>query len=230
MDPRQLFADSRLSGFCVYCGGAPDTRDHVPSRVLLDEPFPNNLPIVECCTDCNRAFSLHEEYVACFLSCVICGSTDPERQCRPKIARILRDSPAIAARIQASLIPSDSDEIVWKPELERFEEVILKLARGHIAYELSLPRIEEPTSVQMMPLGLMPPDSVAEFLSDQSTHLVPEIGSRAFIRGFRTFGSSNVDPWQIVQPGRYQYLVSQSRGDFVRILIGDYMACLVCWD
>lgn len=229
MDPRQLFADSRLSVLCVYCGGLPDTRDHVPSRVLLDEPFPDNLPVVECCTECNRAFSLHEEYVACFLSCVICGSTDPERQTRPKTARILKDSPAIAARIQSSLLVSDSDELVWNPELERFETVIVKLARGHIAYELSLPRIEEPVSVQIVPLALMPPDSAAAFLSEKHTHLWPEIGSRAFIRTCKTFESQGVDSWRIVQPGCYQYLVSQSEGDFVRLLIADYLACEVQW-
>lgn len=219
-----------MSGFCVYCGGPPNTRDHVPSRVLLDEPFPDNLPIVECCTDCNRAFSLHEEYVACFLSCVICGSTDPEQQPRSKISRILRDSPAIAARIQSSLLPSESNELVWCPELERFQTVIVKLARGHIAFELSLPRLDEPISVQIMPLALMSPDSAAKFLSDQPTHLWPEIGSRAFIRACKTFGSRSVDSWRVVQPGGYQYLVSQSGGDFVRLLIGDYLACEVSWD
>lgn len=230
MDPKQLFADSRLSGFCVYCGGPPDTRDHVPSRVLLDEPFPDNLPIVECCADCNHAFSLHEEYGACFLSCVICGSTDPEQQPRPKITRILRDSPSIAARIQSSLLPSDSNELVWSPELDRIQTVIVKLARGHIAYELSLPRTEEPISVQMMPLALMPPDSAATFLSDQPTPFWPEIGSRAFIRACKTFDRQSVDSWRVVQPGAYQYLVSQSEGDFVRLLIADYLACEVCWD
>lgn len=230
MDPKKLFADSRMSGFCVYCGGEPDTRDHVPSRVLLDEPFPDNLPIVECCTDCNGAFSLHEEYVACFLSCVICGSTVPEKQLRPKISRILKASPAIAARIQASLLPSVSDELVWKPELDRIRTVILKLARGHIAYELSLPRPDDPISVKIMPIALMPQDSASAFLSDQPTHLWPEIGSRAFIRACKTFDSPSVDCWRIVQPGRYQYLVSQSGGDFVRLLIANYLACEVCWD
>lgn len=37
MDPRKLFVDERLLEMCAYCGGQPDTRDHVPSRVLLDD-------------------------------------------------------------------------------------------------------------------------------------------------------------------------------------------------
>lgn len=230
MDPKQLFADTRLSGFCVYCGGPPETRDHVPSRVLLDEPFPDNLPVVECCAACNTQFSLHEEYVACFLSCVICGSTVPERQARPKVARILRDSPAIAERVQASLLPSETAELVWSPELERFETIIVKLARGHLAFELSLPRLEEPISVQMMPLALMEPEQARLFLSTQPTSLWPEIGSRAFIRACKGLETEGCDSWRVVQPSRYQYLVSQSAGDFVRLLIADYLACEVCWD
>jgi hypothetical protein len=42
MDPRHLFIDERLTGRCVYCGGRPNTRDHCPSKVLLDEAFPAN--------------------------------------------------------------------------------------------------------------------------------------------------------------------------------------------
>ena len=57
MDPRKLFVDERMTGMCVYCGGQPDTRDHVPSRVLLDDPLPDNLPVVDACRACNESFS-----------------------------------------------------------------------------------------------------------------------------------------------------------------------------
>jgi hypothetical protein len=48
---RQLesYADERLTAACIYCGRATQTRDHVPSRVLLNEPYPNNLPVVPAC-------------------------------------------------------------------------------------------------------------------------------------------------------------------------------------
>jgi len=44
---RQLhsFADDRLLAGCVYRSGSTETRDHVPSRVLLDEPYQENLPV-----------------------------------------------------------------------------------------------------------------------------------------------------------------------------------------
>ena len=71
MDPRHLFMDERLTGMCVYCGAQPETRDHVPSKVLLDEPYPPELPVVGACEKCNASFSMDEQYLACFL--VLCG-------------------------------------------------------------------------------------------------------------------------------------------------------------
>ena len=49
MDPRQLFFDDRFKDACAYCGNNADTRDHVPSKVLLDEPLPPDLPVVAAC-------------------------------------------------------------------------------------------------------------------------------------------------------------------------------------
>jgi len=103
MDPRQLFADERLKGMCVHCGGRPHTRDHAPSKVLLDDPLPNNLPVVEACESCNTGFSQDEEYVACFVECVICGTTELSGVQRPKIKRILAERPALAARLHQSV-------------------------------------------------------------------------------------------------------------------------------
>lgn len=67
------YGDQRQLAFCTYCGGPPDTRDHVPSRVLLDEPYPANLPAVGCCDACNSGASSDEEYVACIIDCAASG-------------------------------------------------------------------------------------------------------------------------------------------------------------
>ena len=55
------FVDERLTGMCVYCGGQPNTRDHVPSRTLLEEPFPPHMPVVGACANCNAGFSLRQK-------------------------------------------------------------------------------------------------------------------------------------------------------------------------
>jgi hypothetical protein len=43
MEQLKSYADNRLVNGCVYCGGPEETRDHVPSRVFLDPPYPENL-------------------------------------------------------------------------------------------------------------------------------------------------------------------------------------------
>jgi len=94
IDSNQLFADEKNEGFCVFCGSKPSTRDHVPSRVLLDEPYPPDLPVVPACESCNASFCKDEQYVACLLECAISGSALPRVVGREKIGRIaLRECP-----------------------------------------------------------------------------------------------------------------------------------------
>lgn len=97
------FVDDRLAGFCVFCYGRPDTRDHVPPRIFLDEPYLENLPVVPSCRACNEGASLDEEYVACLLEVAACGSANPTDVRRRKIARTLETKPALAAQLRTSL-------------------------------------------------------------------------------------------------------------------------------
>ncbi len=152
MDPRMLFADERFIGLCVYCGQEPSTRDHVPSRVLLDEPFPDNLPVVPACEACNISFSLDETYLACLVECEIAGSVDTGSVHREKIKRILTEQPALASLIAASRRKDESGNARWIPDTARVQKVVLKLARGHAAYERSDPQLQ-------VPLDLLPPEN-----------------------------------------------------------------------
>jgi hypothetical protein len=102
MDQLRSYADDRLVNECIYCGGSGETRDHVPSRVFLDPPFPENLPVVGACGLCNGGFSRDEEYFACLIESAVAGSTDPDHIRRPEVASILRRTPALRARIEAA--------------------------------------------------------------------------------------------------------------------------------
>ena len=95
MDPNQLFADERYSMYCVFCGNVPTTREHAASKTLLDDPLPDNLPIVGSCHECNNGFSSDEQYLACLLDCIISGSTDADKMQWTKTAATLRRSPAL---------------------------------------------------------------------------------------------------------------------------------------
>ena len=230
-DPRKLFFDGRLSGACVFCGAKPNTKDHCPSKVLLDEPYPINLSVVEACAACNQSFSLDEQYLACFLECVVCGSTDPRFLRRKKIRRILSESPRLAAEIQSTLVICGEGNKVWQPDMVRVTCVILKLARGHLDFELSVQQRGDPDLVEIVPLPLMSPEKRGLFECPEPEPMAvwPELGSRAFMRALPS-GDKVADGWLDVQEGRYRYLVGQGEGDYAHIVLGEYLACRVVWE
>lgn len=234
MDPRHLFTDERHTGMCVYCGAHPDTHDHVPSKVLLDEPYPPDLPVVGACRRCNTSFSLDEQYLACFLDCVICGGTEASDTYRPNVKRILEKKPLLRSRIEGAWEKDRAGNLLWEPEADRVRNVILKLARGHAAYEL-YPKLEEPSTVGFVPLQILSDDQRSAFeqiAGDDEIGLWPEIGSRAFLRAFGK--SPDRLPlsggWAVVQTDRYRYAVVEAGGVLVRIVLSEYLACEIVWD
>jgi hypothetical protein len=241
MDQLRNFADDRLVDGCIYCGGKEETRDHVPSRVFLDAPLPENLPVVLACASCNNGFSKDEQYLACLIESVIAGSTDPGHIRRPSVAAILRETPALRALIDQARILKDG-HVHFNVELERVKNVLLKLARGHAAFELSQICREEPDSFWWCPLVAMTEDQKEAFDACHVTQLMGEIGSRSSQRALvtqvllqsisaeqRSLGLL-VNDWLDVQDGRYRYLAIGDLGKItIRIVIAEYLACEVTW-
>lgn len=226
----KTFSDDRLDYNCSYCGQGTETRDHVPSKILIDKPYPDNLPVVLCCEKCNNDFSLDEEYFACFIECVVSGTTELEGIKRGKIKNILSRKPKLLAKIKQVQRIVDG-KIHFKIDEKRFKTVILKLARGHVKYENSEPKLEEPDLVWIKSLEEMTEKEMNSFLNINRLGIVPEIGSRAFQRIFTTDGILSFEDWIIVQEGNYMYAVQvDSDSTIVRFIIRDYLAGEVVWD
>jgi len=226
----RTFSDQRLEINCSYCGEKPDTRDHVPSRILLDEPFPENLPVVPCCSKCNEDFSLDEEYFACALECALRGTTEIEKLKREKVKSILLNKTPLRQRIENSFIIKNGEKLLQIEE-DRIRKVIIKLAKGHAKYENSEPRIENPTKIWMKPIIVMEQSEIDEFFAILSHNILPEVGSRALQRLFIDVDSNVVSNWIVVQEGNYQYSVIPNIGLFsVKMLIWDYLAVEVTWE
>jgi len=48
---------------CIYCNTSiADTVDHIPPKLLLSQPYPDNLLTVPSCFKCNSSFQKHDEY------------------------------------------------------------------------------------------------------------------------------------------------------------------------
>jgi len=227
------YGDERQTALCVYCGGETRTRDHVPSKVFLDEPYPENLPVVPACRNCNQRFSLDEEYLACLIECVLAGAARVEDVRREKIRQILAKKPALVSRLAQARSETD-DGVVFAVEVERVRKVVAKLALGHAAWELHEPRYDdEPVRVTFVPIVVMSQDGRCRFEEEQPRSPVPapwpEVGSRAMQR-ILTGADVDAEGWIVVQPGRYRYRAQVSDGMFVRMVISEYLACEAVWD
>lgn len=236
MDYIEEFVDERQKSWCIQCGawiGDVDTnKDHVPSKVLLRKPFPENLPVIATCTACNSGFSADEEYLSLFLHCVLVGSTDPERQLDEKVARALRRHGKLRARIELSKTEyrtiGGETRCVWKPETQRMERVVVKNARGHAFYEYGEPMLTEPEHVWTFPLDSMTAAEREEFETTAGElALWPEVGSRMMTRVLT--GQDMRDGWVVVQDGVYRFRVEQCGVMRVRSVLFEYLATEVYW-
>ncbi|MEX0653929.1 MAG: hypothetical protein WD534_12790 [Phycisphaeraceae bacterium] len=120
--------------------------------------------------------------MACLVECALCGSTEPEAIQREKVRRSLERNAKLQARIQ-SCSTTETGQLIWMPELERVQNVVVKLAQGHAAYEL-YPVFEPPNAVDIRPFVSMTDSERESFDSPQHEGLQawPEIGFRAFMR------------------------------------------------
>ena len=227
MEQLRSYADQRLLAGCVYCGSATQSRDHVPSRILLDEPYPENLPVVPSCEPCNGGYSLDEEYFACLVECARMGSV--EAATRPKIARKLRENPILAARIGAARSVGENGRISFAAEIERAKNVVLKLARGHVAYEASEVQRHAPSHCLIVPLETLDAAARKHFESVPSSSIWPEVGSRAMQRLIIAGNNITDEGWIEVQPDRYRYFVVAEGNVLVRIVLSEYLACEIIW-
>lgn len=238
MDQLNEYADDRLIRGCIYCDGSYETRDHVPSKCLLESPYPANLPVVGCCDTCNQDFSQDEQYLVCLIESVLCGSTDPEKIGRPSVAKIMQNTPALRQRIENSKTEVDG-QIAFVPEVERIRNVMLKLARGHAAFELSQPCRTEPNHFWCGPLSLLNEENREAFSSVHFQQVLGEVSSRNMQRLLvtqMTLQSGQqvemiINDWVDVQDDKYRYLAIDDMGQVViRIVISEYFACEVAWE
>jgi hypothetical protein len=224
-------SDSRLSGYCIYCGnGGRLTKEHSPSKVFLDEPFPENIPVSESCEDCNKSFSKDEEYMACVIECLKNKSCELNKLKRNKIIKILTRNKGLHNRIKEQF-NSGSKPIAW--EFHRVEKVICKLARGHLMYETSERRLNSPKSFNFWLFEDMPKEILESFncVANVTNEVLPEIGSRYIqrIMVFPQFRLLFLD-WVDVQEGQYRYICYPQGSDFiVRIVIGEFIGFEVIW-
>lgn len=239
MERIEEFVDDRQKSWCIHCTRwlteLETTEDHVPTKSLLVKPRPHHLPVVTICRDCNNGFSRDEQYTVTFLSCVLAGSTDPEKQRNASAARALSESAALRAMIDRSKrefsTVGGETRIVWQPDMDRIDRVVLKNARGHAYFEYGEPKMEAPLHVWSCPLESMSEYELAEFEGQGDAGgfaAWPEVGSRMMTR--IATGLDMDGGWVVVQDDTYRYAVDDTEGLRVRSVMWEYLATEVHWE
>lgn len=224
------YGDRRSLMSCLHCGGPPDSKDHNPSKIFLDEPFPDDLPVVGVCKPCNSSFSVDEPYLACLVEAARTGLAEPDDTWRPKARIVLAHNKKLRTILRQARCET-SKEVFWKFDLPRVENVAQKLAVGHAAFELHDPPYCSPSLISLFPLHTLHQDQRRHFETPPTFSGYPEVGSRAMFRMFEGFPSQDENGWIIIQKGRYRYVAAGSGNvAIVRMVLSEYLAIEVIWN
>lgn len=217
---RPEYGEGHPERICCYCGGWADTVDHVPSKVFLDKPYPDNLPVVPCCKKCNEQFSFDEEYVAVLFECVKWQTFDPNLFIREKVRKIVEHNPAILKTVRGTILPLLDGHFVIDLNNARLNKVLTKLIAGHLRYEgLDQWFTHDGLEISFYQDIHVNREFYKQFHSPIFSGLLPEVGCRTMV----TLVSNEMvgSPWLTVQPDIYEYCVASNNSE-VRIIFGDF--------
>lgn len=220
--------DERIAHSCCYCGSmqGPFTRDHVPAKVFLDAPYPDNLIVVPSCEKCNNGKSMDEEYCACIFEMFECGFVDDDMFERPKIARIVKHRPAFRKMLKEAFKFAPKKGVWVEYDKARICNVSANTAKGIVRYEGGFNVSEMRPSTFF--IERQSQEALAEFESVWKLRheMYPEVGSRLLRRIVEK--QEAVPKWKIVQPGRFRYAVCQHRTCFeVRLVFRELVGAVV---
>lgn len=222
------YADERQTSLCAYCGEFKTklTRDHTPSKVFLNKPYPENLYIVPACLTCNNNFSFDEEYVAYWIEIAIYKLHKIRTDRYDKMIRAIERTPRLKTKfLQTTLFDKDDLRPI---EESRLKNVLYKLASGHILFHQNNPKYENPISINWFLLESLGKKDRSRFEQEPYAEIYPEVGSRTIL---------NIDhlgnlyyPWVIFQEKVYRYLVADIKNSqIVKIVFSEFLACEVIW-
>ncbi len=170
--------------YCIYCGEESDTREHAPSRVFLNKPYPEDLPVLPACKICNNGFSEDELYTEIYIDSMKYLSGYIQFLSKENQERMYKSSAFLDAQSDLANYYNGS-EMAPNAKVVR---ILNKLAVGHMVYELSEGYTSEETLQLESVTYRFSFDLTSEekgqfdsiiFMSDK---LLPSLGSRVFER------------------------------------------------
>ena len=220
---------------CVYCGAEAKTREHAPSKVFLNKPYPGDLPIVPACFKCNNSFSKDELFLAILIEKLKNSFYGSQYPLSDETLARLDINPKIASAIDNAIVSNDFAQFD-----HRIKNVALKLAISHAVYELSEGYCAKDANIDYSFSNNMSIENREDFESAivLNDKLLPEIGSRAYerIMVMEVSAQSQEQPdqtvtvplmlldWVDVQESRYLYTCyNLSDAIVVKMIISDFL-------
>jgi hypothetical protein len=218
---------------CIYCGQPATTREHVPSKVFLTEPFPENLPTVPACFECNNGYSDDEKYIACFLDVLKSSIYTNYTSKNDTTLRLEKDNRL--KNLLADQIKTSDGKVYFDFDEDRLVRILKKLARGHAGFEFDLVDFDVDNIKLWYDFTFnISEDAMKEFNGIPETDKAPEIGSRGSITPFivQNIETEEVLPfifWNDVQDEQYRYqvLFSEDKDISVKIVIYEMLYCKI---
>lgn len=175
---------------CLYCGANAETKDHVPSKNLLERPFPNNLFTIPACEKCNRSYSLDEEY---FLNVLVEVSDNQtllaKKQSGGSVYKARERSKGLKKMIENSLISGEDGKIYFQSKNDRIKRVIEKIAFGLYFHKYGkLPLLQDFNCVGFYPFSVLETRPAEIFLLTYTEKFKPK-------------------KWTIIQDNVFSYIV-----------------------
>jgi hypothetical protein len=210
-----------LESYCIYCHcESASTRDHIPPRVFLDEPYPSYLDVVPACDLCNKSFSSDELYVSCYLDLFRNFLSDNNIKLRSKTIKALKYDESLLKKLNEQIyVKSDQ---VMSFNSSSFNRILEKLSLGHICRMHDRVIYDKKSIIiEYKFLNQMTREDLSVFDETFSVEIAGEIGSdyveRLYVRTSINNSNSSSDiiaDWSYIQNGNYRYLAFIDNGTY----------------
>lgn len=218
---------------CIYCGKPAKTREHTPSKTLLIEPYPENLPTIPACFDCNNGFSADEMYVSCFLN-FLKSKIFTDYALSPGTIARLEKNPKLFHKLKDEIRIVDKN-VDFSFDNDKLVRILTKLARGHAGFELDHLSFNcDSIEIWYDFVFNLSENDMLTFNQIPKIDIAPEVGSRGVITPFvlqniETGEFSTFTFWQDVQEGQYRYQTYYNEDGVieVKIVILEMLYCRV---
>lgn len=218
---------------CIYCGKPATTREHIPSKAFLIEPFPENLFTIPACFECNNGFSKDEEYMACYLD-VLRSYVFQDYVCNENTRQKLQQNESLRELLNRQIEYTDGI-LKYTYDVDRFKRIITKLAKCHAGFEFDLVDFDRIPDVRFDFIFNLSDEQREAFEQIHLDDKITEVGSRmdntmCIIQDINTGNAFVFYQWNEIQENQYRYQVFRNAQDGVSVEIVIYELLFCCVD